>query len=70
MLCAGLTCRGFQSQHLIKSLNKEIGWLARRSFRRDRVQPINIEELANTRSTGPVALVHKIPLGRSTSNAL
>lgn len=63
----------FQSQHLIKAISKDIGWKGivkkTTSFRRDKIEPLSAAELENTVYTGPTALIHKIPLGRSTSNA-
>uniref|UniRef100_A0A915CYN5 SSD domain-containing protein n=1 Tax=Ditylenchus dipsaci TaxID=166011 RepID=A0A915CYN5_9BILA len=74
----------YKTQQLIKSINKELGWSdksRRRSlftgpnslFSHDFLKkdaPISIADLANTQCTAPTALVHKIPLGRSNSNAL
>lgn len=62
----------YNSQHLIRSINKELGWLRTKteSFRKNKVIPVDVSDLENTISTGPTAFVHKIPLGRSSSNAL
>uniref|UniRef100_A0A7E4W9R4 SSD domain-containing protein n=1 Tax=Panagrellus redivivus TaxID=6233 RepID=A0A7E4W9R4_PANRE len=68
----------YKSQNLIKSIN-DINWVSnghklRKSIKKSlsikRVAPIRAADLANTAATPPTAMVHKIPLGRSQSNAL
>jgi len=74
----------YKSQNLIKSMN-DFNWLShsgkptaeklRKSIKKslsihNKVQPISVADLANTTCTPPTAMVHKIPLGRTQSNAL
>ncbi|KAI6193775.1 Patched-related protein 9 [Aphelenchoides besseyi] len=67
----------YKTQHLIKAMSKDkleqgAGWLTKKcSFKRDRVTPLSVAELENTIPTAKgLGFVHKIPLGRSNSNAL
>ncbi|KAI6238028.1 Patched-related protein 9 [Aphelenchoides fujianensis] len=61
----------YKTQHLIKAMRKGEAGAGRRLAHeeRDRVTPLSVAELEDTVGKG-VQLVHKIPLGRSSSNAL